>query len=138
MESVRRQGIGLVLVSSSWARAEPIEGTFDEQYFASLRDELARRRAQGFDVIFEVSFHRAPAWLLAKADARFVNQFGEVYTDSPEPNLIFARKYRPFAERYAAKLFSEVGSPLRRARLPFSSAGTSIPSACSRTGKSRR
>jgi hypothetical protein len=117
MESVRRQGIGLVLVSSSWARAEPIEGTFDEQYFASLRDELARRRAQGFDVIFEVGFHRAPAWLLAKADARFVNQFGEVYTDSPEPNLIFARKYRPFAEHYAAKLFSEVGTDFTAVRV---------------------
>ena len=50
--------------------------------------------------------HASPAWLLARPDARFVDQFGDV---SAEANLVFDQRSRTAAEGYLAEVAAAVG-----------------------------
>ena len=88
-------GVRVVVLEMSWANAEPTDNSFNASYFQSLRNRLAAYRAAGFQVVLNMGMHHAPPWLLAKPNARFVNQDGIRYTASDEPNLIFATTLRP-------------------------------------------
>ncbi|MFL5955295.1 MAG: beta-galactosidase [Gaiellaceae bacterium] len=101
----------------SWARAEPQEGVWDESYFQSLRDQINTMRALGFRVVLNYGLHHAPAWLLAKQDARFVDQYGDIYTASDEANLVFARTLRPYGQAYTSKVFTELGTDFYAVRV---------------------
>lgn len=117
LADVRGRGVGVLLVEMRWASAEPTEGAFSTSYFAAKRDEIARYRAAGFRVVLNYGMHHAPAWLLAKPNARFVQQAGLVYAASDEPNLVFATELRPYAERYTARVFAELGTDFAAVRV---------------------
>ncbi len=108
--AIRAAGLQFVLLEPEWARAEPAPGIFDEAYFAQLRAQLSAFRAAGLRVVLNAGYEVAPAWLLEQPNARYVDQRGEAYTGSPEPNLVFATEYRPAAARYLQRLFAELGT----------------------------
>jgi hypothetical protein len=104
------RGIRVTLVELSWAKAEPQEGVWDEAYFDSVRSQAASMRSLGLTPILNFGLHHAPTWLLAKPGARFVNELGAAYTASDEPNLVFTRGLRGYADQYVGKLFTELGT----------------------------
>jgi hypothetical protein len=103
-------GVRALVVEMTWARAEPTDNRFDASYFQSVRNRVAAYRAAGYKVVLNMGMHHAPPWLLAKPNARFVNQDGVRYTASDEPNLIFATTLRPYAQDYVNRVMKELGT----------------------------
>ncbi|GGQ40336.1 beta-galactosidase [Couchioplanes azureus] len=99
-----------VLVEMSWAQAEPVQGAYNEAYLVGIAKRIATLKSLGYTISFNTGVHEAPAWLLNRSGARFVDQNGETYTDSPEPNLIFGIGHRYLAERYLKKVFGRLGT----------------------------
>ncbi|MFI5494836.1 beta-galactosidase [Actinoplanes sp. NPDC051859] len=110
-------GASDVLVEMSWAQAEPTKGVYNEQYFASIAKRISTLKALGYTISFNTGVHEAPAWLLNSTGARFVDQNGGVYTDSPEPNLVFGTRYRYLAERYLTTVFARLGDQFSLVRV---------------------
>jgi Beta-galactosidase len=112
-----RRGIRVVLLEMSWASAEPGPGRFDEGYLASVRRQYDRFRAEGFRVVLNYGMQHAPAWLLARPDARFTSQDGTQDLAGDEADLVFARRLRPLAERYTQKVFAALGTDFYAVRV---------------------
>jgi Beta-galactosidase len=110
MADLRRRGARLVLLELAWSKAEPARGRFDSAYFAEARRQLSDWRGQGFQVALNYGLHEAPAWLLDRPNARFVDQHGDPWTAGDQANLVWATEYRGVAERYTAKVFAELGT----------------------------
>ncbi|GAA2506375.1 beta-galactosidase [Winogradskya humida] len=102
-------GAADVLVEMNWFQAEPAQGHYDEAYLAGIATRIARLTSLGYKISFNAGVHEAPDWLLALPGARYVDQNGDTYTDSKEPNLIFGTQYRTLATRYLKKVFATVG-----------------------------
>ncbi|WP_306204208.1 beta-galactosidase [Actinoplanes sp. RD1] len=98
------------LVEMEWAKAEPVRGQYDERYLDSVAARIAGLKALGYTISFNTGVQNAPAWLLALPGARYVDQNGETYADSDEPNLVFGTQYRPLATRYLKKVFARLGT----------------------------
>ncbi|WP_067508155.1 beta-galactosidase [Actinoplanes sp. TFC3] len=105
----RAGGATDVLVEMAWAQAEPVRGQYNEAYLTSIAERISRLKALGYTISFNTGVHEAPAWLLKLPGARYVDQYGQAYTDSSEPNLIFGTQYRILATRYLKKVFAKVG-----------------------------
>jgi hypothetical protein len=97
------------LVEMSWAHAEPVQGRYDERYLDSVAARIGRLRALGYTIAFNAGMHEAPGWLLKLPGARYVDQHGQAYTDSTEPNLVFGTEHRILAIRYLRKVFTRLG-----------------------------
>jgi glycosyl hydrolase family 42 (putative beta-galactosidase) len=110
LSTLSGRGIRLGLVEMSWARAEPQEGVWDETYFQSVRNQISAMKVLGFRIVLNYGMHHAPSWLLSMPNARFVNQYGDIYTGSDEANLVFAKALRSYAEVYTSKVFAELGT----------------------------
>src|SRR5437868_6915412 len=95
--AVRASGIRLRLLQISWEHAEPRPNEFDKRYFARARERLDRWRSDGFGVVLNYGMQSAPSWFLHIPNARFVNQFGALYTQGTAPNLVFDRTLRSYA-----------------------------------------
>ncbi|GAA2547930.1 hypothetical protein GCM10010435_16580 [Winogradskya consettensis] len=102
-------GAADVLVEMNWFQAEPTQGQYDEAYLDGIAARITRLRSLGYTITFNAGVHEAPDWLLALPGARYVDQNGDTYTDSKEPNLIFGTQYRTLATRYLKKVFTKVG-----------------------------
>ncbi|OJF12225.1 beta-galactosidase [Couchioplanes caeruleus] len=98
-----------VLVEMSWAQAEPARGAYNEAYLTNIAKRIATLKSLGYTISFNTGVHEAPAWVLSRAGARYVDQYGDTYTDSPEPNLVFGVAHRYLAERYLKKVFTRLG-----------------------------
>jgi len=111
MSDLYARGVRVVDLSMSWSEAEPHKHRWDEAYFAQKRLELQRLRGTGFQVVLDYGLFHAPRWMLERRGGRFVNQFGEVYRGSDEPELVWARagSLRE-SRRYTAKVFDELGT----------------------------
>jgi hypothetical protein len=109
LKDLSRRGTSLVLLELSWSKAELGKGVWDEHYFAAARARAAFMRSLGLKVVLNLGIHNAPDWLLALPNARFVNQAGEPYLASDEPNLVFGKELRRYAEQYIQKVFEELG-----------------------------
>lgn len=110
LSDLHGRGVRVVVVEMEWTRAEPERGASDRDYFREVRREAREYRRAGFRVVLNFGLHHAPEWLLDKPDMRFVNQYGDTYTASDEPNLIFAKRYRKFGERYIRNVFNRLGT----------------------------
>ena len=108
--SLYNSGIRTVVLEMRWANAEPSDNSFNATYFQSQRNRLAAYRAAGLSVVLNMGMHHPPSWLLAKPNARFVNQNGVRYTASDEPNLIFGKTLRPYAQDYLNRVMRELGT----------------------------
>ena len=106
----RTGGAADVLVEMNWSQAEPVRGRYDELYLDSIAKRISVLRALGYTISFNTGVHEAPAWLLKLPGARYVDQHGQAYTDSPEPNLVFGTQHRYLAARYLKKVFTRLGT----------------------------
>jgi hypothetical protein len=97
------------LVELEWAQAEPVRDHYDERYLDAVAARIAGLRAMGYTISLNTGVQNAPAWLLNLPGARYVDQYGQTYTDSNEPNLIFGTGYRRLAVRYLKKVFARLG-----------------------------
>jgi hypothetical protein len=109
MRSMQGAGAADALVELAWEQAEPVRGRYDERYLDRIATRIAELRAMGYTISLNTGIQDAPAWLLDLPGARFVDQHGETYTDSNEPNLIFGTTHRALAVRYLKKVFARVG-----------------------------
>jgi Beta-galactosidase len=107
--SMRAGTVADTLVELEWAQAEPVRGRYDERYLDNVAARIDGLRAMGYTISLNTGVQNAPAWLLDLPGARFVDQNGQTYTDSDEPNLIFGTGYRPLAVRYLKKVFARLG-----------------------------
>jgi len=117
LDAAREIGVSDVLVEVQWRRAEPQQGQLDEEYLRGKAQQVARLRAQGFRVALNTGVQDAPEWLLERPGARFVNQFGDPYTERPVPNLLFGREFRPLAASYLTRLFDRLGTEFSLVRV---------------------
>jgi glycosyl hydrolase family 42 (putative beta-galactosidase) len=115
--ALSNRGLRLGLVEMAWSSAQPQEGAWSETYFASIRSRIAALRRNGFHVVLNFGLQEAPTWLLAKPDARFVNQQGTVFSGDAVANLVFALNLRGYAESYTAKVFRELGTAFYAVRV---------------------
>jgi hypothetical protein len=105
------RGIRVKLVEVWWRSAEPTPGVFDAGYFSWLRKKADALKAKGFKVVLGTGIHHAPSWLMAWANTRYVNQYGDVYRgDADLPNLVFNRALRIYAARYLERVFRAMGT----------------------------
>ncbi|WP_432830729.1 beta-galactosidase [Dactylosporangium sp. CA-092794] len=102
-------GAGLALVELRWSRAEPAPGRFDLSYLDGVRQRIGQLRAAGYAVALNPGVQNAPPWVLDQPGARYVDQFGQPYMDSDEPNLVFGLVLRPLAVRYLRQVFARIG-----------------------------
>jgi hypothetical protein len=109
MQSMNAGKAADALVELEWAQAEPARGRYDERYLDGIATRIAVLRALGYTVSLNTGVQNAPAWLLSLPGARYVDQNGQTYTDSNEPNLIFGIRYRYLAVRYLKKVFARLG-----------------------------
>ncbi|MFG1993945.1 beta-galactosidase [Actinoplanes sp. NPDC048988] len=111
MRSMRSAGgAGDALVEMNWSQAEPAPGQFDVRYLDSVAARAATLRAMGYTISLNTGIQSAPAWLLARPGARYVDQNGVTYTGGREPNLVFGTAYRPLAVRYLTRVFQQLGT----------------------------
>lgn len=103
-------GAGELLVELEWRRAEPTRGVWDLDYLAEVADRIDVLRRAGWRIALNAGVHEAPGWLLALPGARYVDQHGQAYTDSDEPNLLFGTHLRYMAVRYLTKVFDQLGT----------------------------
>jgi hypothetical protein len=108
--AAHQAGVRDLLVEVEWRYAEPVQGHLDAGYLAGKVKQITDLRAEGFHITLNAGIQDAPDWLLEKPGARFVNQFGSSYTDSPVPNLVYGTEYRPVAESYLARLLQKLGA----------------------------
>jgi hypothetical protein len=118
MPDLYARGVRVVDLPMSWRDAEPDRDRWNEAYFAAKRLELERLRADGFRVVLNYGIEHAPSWMLDRPGGRFVNQSGEVYRGSDEPNLVWAgRGSRRQAREYTAKVFRALGTDFLAVRV---------------------
>ena len=80
----------------------------------------------------------APDWLLKLPGARYVDQYGDSFTDEPIPNLVFGSSLRPIAQQYLNELFSIAGTGFSNVRAGGGTMGElSYPYEFTSTGKVR-
>ncbi|WP_222267528.1 hypothetical protein [Modestobacter marinus] len=117
LTAAREIGVSDVLVEVEWRRAEPRQGQLDEEYLRDKAQQVARLRAQGFRIALNTGIQDAPEWLLERPGARFVNQFGDAYTERPVPNLLFGTELRPLAASYLTRLLDRLGTEFSLVRV---------------------
>jgi hypothetical protein len=110
MRSLRADGQAAdALVELEWAQAEPVRGHYDEAYLDRIAARITTLRQMGYRIALNTGVQNAPQWLLKLPGARYVDQFGQAYTDSNEPNLIFGTGLRYLAQRYLMTVFARLG-----------------------------
>lgn len=119
----RAAGVTAKVVSLSWRKYFPSEGTVDAGYVSRKRDEFARARTAGFKLILSLGYHDTPAWMHANyANSYYVNQYGERYTgtdplDNGDANFVFNTQLRGLVAAYLRRVFSDLGTDFYAVRL---------------------
>jgi hypothetical protein len=82
------------------------DGQFSDAYAAAARDRLRAFRAAGMRVVLGLGLHYPPRWAYDLPGARYLNQFGR---PASPLNLTFSQVLRERAERYLARVVSDLG-----------------------------
>jgi hypothetical protein len=114
-------GVSLVVLGVSWSDFEPAAGTTNPAYVRKLRDELAVYRQAGLRVVLDPGVQYPPAWLFDLPDARYQNQYGDLYADRSSgkniANTVFNDAVRSRYAAHLAALFRELGTDWFAVRL---------------------
>jgi hypothetical protein len=74
-------GVRHVVLSISWDRWEPAPDKIDPGYVRQLSEETAAYRRAGLQVVLDPGIQYPPEWLRQLPDARYQNQYGDLYVD---------------------------------------------------------
>ncbi len=99
-------GVRMAQLELGWDAYEPRDGVFDERYADRQRARLRTLREAGMQVVLGIGLQYPPDWVLAAADAQYVNQYGEA---AAVPNLTFNQALRDKAEQYIARVDRDLG-----------------------------
>lgn len=117
----RAAGINTKLLELGWSSYEPSQGAYSANYIAAKKAELAALRNAGFDVILSFGVQYSPKWLLELPDSRYVNQYGDAYTDgslgSGQANVIWNPTIRAHMATYMARVFADLGTNFDAVRI---------------------
>ncbi|MHA3702952.1 beta-galactosidase [Jatrophihabitans sp. YIM 134969] len=110
-------GVSIGLIEMQWSVAEPAPGVYDTAYLRGIAAAIAAARASGYAVTLNTGIQSAPAWLLAKPGAKFVNQDGQAYSGQLVPNLVFGKNLRTYARAYLTTVFRTLGTDFNVVRV---------------------
>ncbi len=78
----RAAGIDAVTLDMGWNDAEPSSGSFSEPYLLQIRQAIADASASGLGVVLDPGMQYPPNWVFSlPGGTRFVNQYGDVFSD---------------------------------------------------------
>ncbi|CAM3144241.1 hypothetical protein [Rariglobus hedericola] len=114
-------GVSLVVLSISWENFEPSTGTTNPAYIRQLHSDLAAYRHAGLHVVLDPGIQYPPEWLRQLPDARYQNQYGDLYIDHASgkniANTVFNAAVRTRYAAHLAALFRELGTDWAAVRL---------------------
>ena len=120
-ERARAAGMELAMLEVSWDHFEPERGKLNEQYLEVLLGQADIYRAAGQAVILDLGVQYPPPWLLELPDARYRNQFGDLYQGrGPGKNVansVFNAEVRACQAAYIKRVFTELGTDFYAVRL---------------------
>ncbi len=107
-------GIRIAVLGVSWDRYEPQAGRFDEKYIADVLKKRDAFKAVGMMLMVDFGMQYPPAWVGELPHGRFVNQYGDPYTDLGNPgskvvNGVFNQTVRDHQAAYVKKVLSDLG-----------------------------
>jgi hypothetical protein len=121
LDPERAAGLTTKVFELSWSAYEPVEGAYSATYVDAKRREAASLRAAGFTLILSFGVQYAPSWLMAKPDARYVDQHGTAYDDtspgSGRANYVWNDALRALQARYVAQVFADLGTDWAAVRI---------------------
>jgi hypothetical protein len=81
----KASGVGAVTIGVAWSSAEPSTGVISSPYLAGIQRQISAARAVGLSVVLDPGLQYPPSWVFAlPGGTRFVNQYGDVFTGSPD------------------------------------------------------
>jgi hypothetical protein len=114
-------GVRHVVLSISWDRWEPAPDKIDPGYVRQLSEETAAYRRAGLQVVLDPGIQYPPEWLRQLPDARYQNQYGDLYIDRASgkniANTVFNAAVRARYAAHLAALFRELGTDWAAVRL---------------------
>jgi len=117
----RAIGLRVAVIPVIWERFEPRRGVFDPAYIRELNQKKESLRKLGYQLQLDPGVQYPPAWIFSLPDARYRNQFGELFkTDEPGaslPNVVFNAEIRKEIGRYFSELFMQLGTDWDYVRL---------------------
>ena len=121
IDQTKAAGVTIATIAVSWDRFEPAMGKYDQAYIQTLRDQIAGFGKAGVKVQLDFGIQYPPAWIKKWPNARYVNQYGDVYID-PQPgkdvvNGVFNESIRLAQAAYVAAVFRELGTDFHAVRL---------------------
>lgn len=104
----RAAGLSVATLEIGWDSWEPTQGQVSTAYVNEVKARYAALRSAGFEVVLDAGLQYPPAWVFATdPGARFVNQFGDVYSGplgSDAPNAVFSPTVRTAQATYLASV----------------------------------
>ncbi|MGH9078941.1 MAG: hypothetical protein ACRDYE_02475 [Acidimicrobiales bacterium] len=110
----RESDITAVTISVSWAHAEPRPGSFSSSYLSSVDHRMSAALAADLKVVLDPGLQYPPGWVFSlPGGTRFVNQFGDVFTGTPNSGDDVANALTDPSVRHAEGVYlSWLGSHL--------------------------
>ena len=99
-------GVRLAEFGIGWSDFEPHPQQFDPAYISKIRDQFARCRSAGIDIVLTPGFHFAPTWVTQLPGGAYRDQNGDTGPDDV-PNLVFSTAAREAAKRYLTRFAAE-------------------------------
>lgn len=103
---LRAAGVQLVEIDVDWALFEPAPQVFDVNYINELRNQLARCRTAGLEIVLNPGFQYAPSWVSSMPDGSYRNKSGDAGPVTV-PNIIFSAAVRDAVVQYLARFAVE-------------------------------
>lgn len=121
LDAERAAGLTTKVFELSWSAYEPADGAWSTAYVDAKRGEAASLRAAGFTLILSFGVQYAPSWVMARPDARYVDQNGLAYDDatpgSGRANFVWNDALRALQARYVARVFADLGTDWAAVRI---------------------
>lgn len=127
LASEYRAGLRLAVLELAWDRYEPQAGKFSAVYAAKVRERMNIYRNAGMRVMLDFGMQYPPAWIFREGASRFVNQYGQAYTN-PAPggngvDAVFNQAIRRFQTAYVRQVFRNLGTGFYAVRLGWGQDG---------------
>ncbi|MFC4472677.1 beta-galactosidase [Streptomyces xiangluensis] len=104
----RETGIEVVHMPIFWDRFEPVDGEYDSQYLAELKERLRTFKEAGVRIEAGLGVNHPPRWLMDRhPQDTYVDQSGE--RDVDNANVVFSQDVRAEVEQYVQRLAEDIG-----------------------------
>lgn len=94
------------MLELNWASYETADGVYSSAYITSIQAQLAAFQAAGMQVTLAMGVHHPPAWALAMANSKQIDQTGAV---TGQIDTIFNKLIRAKVEAYYTKIDADLG-----------------------------